>query len=273
MPDLDELTGFGPGLGAPMLPPSEIRRRGDRLRRRRAGLVAAGGVLAVAVAIGTPVVALSGSDRDAPPPPPLTQPVNTARPVNWLQEIPSTFDVGVLPDDATFTFTTYDESAVDDFNLCGARIFSTSSVKPAPVDTAGATTGAPGTENTAGRTVALYRDDAEAHAALQKLRDGVENCPTDANGPGATLVNRIEESPLPADESFVYSQRAQMDVDLLSDLTVIQVARIGNALYIGIEAGGPGDEQSVAQAVRRLATLSAPVLSAMDATFSAAAVS
>ena len=29
MPDLDELHGFDPTLGAPLLPPSEIRRRGE----------------------------------------------------------------------------------------------------------------------------------------------------------------------------------------------------------------------------------------------------
>ena len=56
MPDLNDLDHFDQGLPhMDFLPPSEIRRRGNRLRRRRTALVATGGVLAAAIAIGAPL--------------------------------------------------------------------------------------------------------------------------------------------------------------------------------------------------------------------------
>ena len=45
------------------LPASEVRRRGDRMRRRNTALATVGGVVAAAVFIGTPVALMSGNDN------------------------------------------------------------------------------------------------------------------------------------------------------------------------------------------------------------------
>ena len=52
------------------LPASEVRRRGDRLRRRNTALAVAGGTVAAMTAIGVPV-ALSQDGTDARPDPGL----------------------------------------------------------------------------------------------------------------------------------------------------------------------------------------------------------
>jgi hypothetical protein len=279
MPDpIEELENFNQqGLHVNPLPASEVRRRGDRMRRRNTALATVGAGAAAVVLIATPLAVANHDSTSSRPLSPSSQGTDgtaSAAPTPWLQAIPPGFDLGALPADASFEFDTSDGSVVDDVTLCGVPVFSTTSNDPVgpAIDTEGATYGEPGTESMAGRTLALYRDDADAHAALEALRTGVENCPEDPNGRGATLVNRFEDSPLPADESFVYSQRSRMDADLFADLYVIQVARVGNAVYISADGGGPGDEQAVAAAVQRAATLSAPVLSDLDATFSEAAV-
>ncbi|TNM40375.1 hypothetical protein FHP29_09955 [Nocardioides albidus] len=65
---IDELTRFGAGLAGGDMPLSaaEVRRRGDRIRRRRTALVAGGAAVAVA-AVTVPVLLVSGPtgpDRD-----------------------------------------------------------------------------------------------------------------------------------------------------------------------------------------------------------------
>ena len=59
MPDNDDLSsftdGFSEGMHVNPLPASEVRRRGDRMRRRNTTLATVGGVVAAAVFIGTPV--------------------------------------------------------------------------------------------------------------------------------------------------------------------------------------------------------------------------
>jgi hypothetical protein len=279
MPDpIEELENFNQqGLHVNPLPASEVRRRGDRMRRRNTALMTVGSVAAAVVLIATPLAVAhhdSTTSRPLSPSSQGTDGTTSAAPTPWLEAIPPGFDLGVLPADATFEFDTSDGSVVDDVTLCGVPVFSTTSNDPLgpAIDTEGATYGEPGTESSAGRTLALYRDDADAHAALEALRTGVENCPEDPNGRGATLVNRFEDSPLPADSSFVYSQQAQLDADLLGDLTVVQVAQVGNALYLATEHTSAGGDQVVASEVQRLAALSAPVLSDMAATFSEAAV-
>ncbi|WP_435772093.1 hypothetical protein [Nocardioides sp. SYSU DS0651] len=64
MPDpLEELARFGAGLEGGDMPLSapEVRRRGDRIRRRRNALVA-GGVAVAVTAVAVPVLALASSD-------------------------------------------------------------------------------------------------------------------------------------------------------------------------------------------------------------------
>ena len=96
MPDndpLESLDNFPEGLHVDSLPASEVRRRGDRMRRRNTALATVGGVVAAAVFIGTPVALMSGNDDDSVDPPtvPADVPEPTTPSAEWLTEIPAEF--------------------------------------------------------------------------------------------------------------------------------------------------------------------------------------
>ena len=98
MPDndpLESLDNFPEGLHVDSLPASEVRRRGDRMRRRNTALATVGGVVAAAVFIGTPVALMSGNDKDTvdPAPSPPTPSVTEDGQPGWLTEIPAEFPV------------------------------------------------------------------------------------------------------------------------------------------------------------------------------------
>ena len=254
------------GLNVNPLPASEVRRRGTRMRRRNNAIAAVGAVAVIAV-VATPLAVVASSGDHAEPGPldsPSPSPTQTVR-TDWLQTIPGSFDIAALPASATFRFTARDASVVDDFTLCGVPTFSTRSNDPVgpAVDTAGAGYGEPGTDGNAGRTVALYENDQVAAKALDAVRHGVESCPTDQEAKGAPVVYAAVDTELPADDSFVFTQQTRMDKDLLADLTVIQFARVGNAVYVATDHTSAGGPQVADAEVRRLAEWSAPVLSDM----------
>lgn len=255
------------GMNVNPLPASEVRRRGTRLRRRNNALAAVGALAVVAV-IATPLAVVArGGDHAEPGPGPVDSPSPTRTvQAEWLQAIPGDFDLTALPADATFAFTARDDSVVDDLTLCGVPTFSTRSSDPVgpAVDTAGAFYGEAGTESSAGRTLALYQSDKIAAKALDAIRHGVETCPVEQQpGGGAPLVRDSVPADLATDESYVFTQQSRMDKDLLADLTVFQVARVGNALYLATNHTSAGGPQVVDAEVRRMATQSAPVLSDM----------
>ena len=262
---IEDLQNFHPeGLDVNPLPASEVRRRGNRRRHRNNALAAMGALAAVAV-IATPLaVAARGGDRPAPMPadPPSPSPTRTVQ-TAWLRTIPADFDLTTLPGEATFAFTARDASVVDDLTLCGVPTFSTRSDDPVgpAVDTRDAVYGEGGTESSAGRTLALYPSDRVAAKALDAIRHGVETCPVETQGSGAPLVHDTVDADLATDESFVFTQQSRMDKDLYADLTVFQVARVGNALYLATTHTSAGGPQVVDTEVQRMARMSAPVLS------------
>jgi len=253
------------GIDVNPLPASEVRRRGTRLRRRNNALAAAG-ALAVVLVVASPIAVLArgGDHADRVPVAPSPGQDRTSD-TAWKQEIPAGFDLTALPQGQSFRFQARAYSVVDDLTLCGRPTFSTGSNDPVgpALDTRGATYAEAGTDGNLGRTLALYPSDKVAAKALDAVRYGVESCPTDQQANGAPLVYATVDTDVPADESFVFTEQAQMDKDLLSDLTLWQVARVGNALYLATDHTSAGGPQVVDSQVQHLATLSAPVLSDM----------
>jgi len=69
MPDpIDELSNFEPGVPVNPMPAAEVRRRGDRLRRRNAALVVGGAALAVAL-VAIPIAVFAGGNDAGKPQP------------------------------------------------------------------------------------------------------------------------------------------------------------------------------------------------------------
>lgn len=234
------------------LPAAEVRRRGNRIRRRNNALATVGG-LAVVAAIAVPFAVFAGNQTSSNPP----QPAPSS--VDWHTTIPSSFDLTAVPAGSPVTFEAQDRPVADNVLICGESVFSTESAS----DGAGASYQEEGTESSAGRTLAVYADEQQASVALAGFRQGVESCPVDQAGQGVPLEYAVvSDAPSSADDGFVYSEQAH-DGDLYYDLNVVEVARVGNAIFVGNTQGGPGGSDLVAAGMLRLADLSDPVLTQM----------
>jgi len=266
VPDpIEELRHFTPGGDVDPLPASEVRRRGDRRRRRTNALATVGGVAAVAALVVPLSLAARGTDRSVPQPiGPSTASSSPVPGLAWRHRIPAGFDLTALPAGTTFTYTAGDTGAVDPMRLCGTTVLDTGPGAEVPVaDRRGAVHSEAGTGSASARTLALYPSAAAAAKVLGAVEDAVRACPVQHQHPGAPLVHDVVDTTLPVDDSFVFTQQARMDARLYADLTVVEVARVGNALYVATASTSAGGPQVVDTEVRRLAEQSAPVLGEM----------
>jgi hypothetical protein len=268
MPDpIEELQNFNQqGLHVNPLSASEVRRRGDRMRRRNTALAAVGGIAAAVIVIATPLAVVANHDTDSSPSlPPASQPTPSTDQTAWLQKVPAGFPLaeglsggespGHLPGSGP---------AVADLTFCGVSTWSATSDAPVKAVDFDGVAFRGESEDSRSRVLSLYVDDTAAQRALDAIRAGVEACPQDPNGSGAPLVLDVVPADLAADDSIVFTQQSQMDVGLLADLTVFQVARVGNALYVATQYTSAGGQQVVDAEVQRMAGLSAAVLSDMS---------
>ena len=260
MPDLNDLDHFDQGLPQmDLLPPSEIRRRGDRLRRRRTALVAASGVLAAAIAIGTPVVALSGSGSDRgdrgvevatdPPSPVRTEPVG-----GWTTIVPKGFPLlaGFADEGARASHSLDGDPAVPAGCQSGFAGFTDGLVASYQGDS----------EDREVRILAVDPDAATASAQLAQFRAAVEACTAYA---GTGRVVGVHPADLGTQESMAFSEQVQVDPGLFSDLSLTVIGRTGNAIYVDYSYGAVGGDQQVAAEIARLTEKSAGPVAAMCA--------
>ncbi len=245
MPDLHDFDDFDQGLPAMDLPPAaEIRKRGDRMRRRRTAIIAAGGALAVALAIGAPVVATSGGGEDhsiepiGTPTPSITP---DSPPTEWVTEVPADFPLA-----AGFPtpYETPPRPAGSELTPTCGTWFSGAFADSDVLTYTGES------EDRAQRWLILFADEDAARASLDQARASVAACPTDgvSGPPGSGIAQVYDEVDvdLGTDDSFAWSQQVQHDDGLVSDLTLVQVARTGNALLVESHYGAPGGEAVVA---------------------------
>ena len=87
MPDpIEELSNFEPGVPVNPMPAAEVRRRGDRLRRRNTALVVGGAALAVAL-VAVPIAVFAGGDDGGTPAP--ANPALTSDVLLTADEVPA----------------------------------------------------------------------------------------------------------------------------------------------------------------------------------------
>ena len=256
MPDLHDFDDFDQGLPAmDLLPAAEIRRRGDRMRRRRTALVAAGGVLAVAVAVGTPVIAFSGGGDDrgvAPvdsPTPSITPDVGDTA---WVTSVPGDFpltagfpDPDAEPSDALANDPAVPATCASFEGVADSRVVTYEGES----------------EDRAVRYLVLYPDAATAERQLSYFRNAQGSCPADAAGPDFEYAS--ENTEVGTDEAWVLTEQVRLDDDLLSDLTMSLVARTGNAIYVDMSYGSAGGADVVAEQSTRLEQRSVGPLQSM----------
>lgn len=265
MPELDDVfaTFRTEGTTVDPMPAAQVRRRGDRRRRRNHALASLGGVAAAFLVIGTPLAVLDSGDRDAPAPPIASSP---AAP-QWRQTVPGSFDLtpGINGADPAGNVTQESAPAVATIERCGEVVFDATD---GTVDVLGASyRPAEPTDTGADRTLALYPDARAADQALTRIRTAATGCDTEEYGAGDTRVHELVGSRLPADDSAVLIERIRFAGEEFfnGELTVVQVARVGNALLVteGFSAGPGADDRLVADEVRRHREQVVDVLDAM----------
>ncbi|QIG41358.1 hypothetical protein G5V58_16480 [Nocardioides anomalus] len=265
MPDLHDLDHFDQGLPRmDTLPASEIRRRGDRLRRRRTALATAGGVLAAAVAIGTPVLALAGDGPGRGTEPSFaTQPATTQPATTTPRTEPAGGWTTTVRDDFPLTAGFADEQARTSHSLDGdpAVPAGCQTSFDGYTDSLVATYQGTDSEDRGVRILAVYPDAAAAENQLAAVRSAVEACEPRKLNQGTTMVHGlVGDVGLGTEEAFAVTEQVQHDDGLLSDLSISVIGRTGNAVYVDYSFGSAGGDQvSTAEIARLVATSAEPV--------------
>lgn len=253
MPDLnDDLFSSFKDEGAPVqpLPASEVRRRGDRMRRRTNTLATVGGVAAALVAIATPLAIVtnqsdSSTDRDR-------DVAHQSPEVAWKQQVPSDLELrtGLPDDDPDNPAQSTSTPEVATIDVCGETAFdaddavAVSGAHWEPADPSGLTLD---------RTLALYADDTAARDVFATITDVVDSCPAeDPTAAGDTVRWQVTPSDLPADEAVVVTrgQYSAGDDDFALTTDYYVVARTGNALLVTLSAGVANDPDPSVDEVR-----------------------
>lgn len=271
----DPFSHFDPEVPMP-LSAADVRRRGDRLRRRNTGLAIAGGVAVIAL-IAAPIAVFSGDDDTnavppaAPPtsavdsnPPPSTEPA----PTDLVTTIPDGFPLAAgLPEvnsESGEPTEVVRGGATTDFPLCQEAGFDPTT-SSAITDLAGVSYLAP--EDGRQRLLAVWDDVEGARTALDGVRQTLAGC--EAQGV------RYSEKTSPYDEpSTVFTVQysafgdfSQGD-ELAIGLGVIEAVQVRNALYLArYDNEGGASDDAVAAAVERSADQSGGAVSAVQGVF------
>ncbi|WP_121258196.1 hypothetical protein [Nocardioides ferulae] len=251
MPDpFEELETFKQrGLPVDPLPATEVRRRGDRMRRRNNALTAVGGIAAATILVATPLaLATDGGSRSDRPIPPASQGTDGSdgSETGWRSSIPGGFPLTYgMPER-----NAYDGSEVK--SVPGYRIES--GVAPCggdnldvdyPVAMVDAVSvSARQEEGGIERNLLLYEDADAAATVLEEFQGRFEGeCPAPRNGPGSALLSAAV-----GDETLVYVDRWRSEGELTADGYLHLLVRVGNAvLHESTFFGGAGDQAVVAQ--------------------------
>ncbi len=247
----DPFSRFDPEVPVP-LSASDIRRRGDRLRRRNAGLAAAAGVAVLAL-IAVPIaVTSSGGDGAIAPAVPVKTATDTPTPdpapADLVTRIPDGFPLdadlpGTNEDGSPVTVDT--EAQAGDFRLCENAGFAPGS--PGPTDLAAVTYS--GGEDYRDRMLSVWDDVAGARAGLESVRETLNGCADDR------IVYTEEQSQWEGDSVVFSVQVAGPDGEPqggpLFSLEIVQAVRVENALYLARNGGETGGAGAVTSGVER----------------------
>lgn len=292
MSDLFEpLRGLAEEPARP-LPPDEVRRRGDGLRRRRTALqslaaacavavVATGAAVAVDVtrsderpggpATGVPLPSATSSSTPgstSSPTPTATEPAAPTSPAGGGARIPASFplDLG-LEDvrndgDADVSGPARDLRLLGDLRVCGAPGYT-----PAVTATDRLTFIAAMPEYVRARDLSTYPDVATARAAAADLVSAYEDCPTfSPDGGETTVTNTVAPADL-GQESWAVTQTSETaQFGPMLGQEVVHVVRVGAAVLVAVtNSEGPGAmfPDRLAESVADDAAALEPVVAAM----------
>lgn len=231
------------------LPAHEVRRRGDRLRRRNTALAVAGGTVAALVAVGVPVALTQGGEDTRDSLPVATAPSSQ---VAWRTVVPDDFPIteGFPSPDAGGRTTTgaYEPQAV---GPCAGPAWDVSDA----LDSLAAVYQDP-SQGGLDRVVAVFADDAAAAARLDALQQEVTTCsPTGRPSVSAELL----ASDL-GDQSVVFVN----GYDETGEGFLHEAVRVGNAVLYSTSSFQSAGDPAVVEQTRELEQdRSAEVVAAM----------
>lgn len=207
MPDpIDELENFSL-TGTPMnpLPAAEVRRRGNRIRRRNNALATVGGLAVVAI-IAAPFALAAGGGQES-------DQIQPAPPVDWVTTIPADFPLSAQMPDGTEESASYEQRFTD---VCEGQSWTP------PAESRQALYIDP-MEGGQDRTIAVYADDAAAEEAVYALASRVADCAVETDGsfPTTSALDVLD-----GDQAVAYVNRYTDG----GDADVVRVVRVGNAV-------------------------------------------
>ena len=257
MPEHDPFESLRATMNTPSsdlhpLPATEVRRRGDRLRRRNTALAVAGGTVAAMTAIGVPVALSQAGPADGDSGLVATDGPSEGA-FQWRTDVPEDFPLTdgfpVEEPDRTQVLTEYQPQAVGPcasgpaWDVSGA-LESLQAVYTDP------------SEGGMDRVVSVFADDTAAADALEELRTQAETCRPQGRP-------RVSAQVLTSDlgeESVVFVN----SYDNTGEGLLHQVVRVGNAvLYSTSYFQGAGDPTVVEGEREREQDRSATAVSAM----------
>lgn len=271
-----DLANFNsPGLAVEPLPPSEVRRLGDRLRRRRNAAAAVAGVAAVAVVAGPLALLSSGDGRVGPGPGP-----GVSTPVSPDVFLPSPTDpnrIDIEAAEISFRFPLPlgwprdSEAEREELGLEGPSrnldilVFAgcnTTFDDPAYVDRLRADW--TDVEDYRSRQLTTYADTARATAAVKALTDFFRSCPTEDFDDGYSRLGQVVRTEV-GHESWALVRHFERGGAPAVGLEIIHVIRVGRAVLIDTAAneGGAGPDRE-GEVQRHLDAMSASVASPVE---------
>lgn len=250
----DTLKHLDEGPARPALPASEVRRRGDRMRRRRGAMQALGATLAVVTIVGGGF-AVGGelTDGARPVPPPASQgpsPVDPKPEDDWRTAIPADFplDQGFPEADFSESELTPPGPDVQPFEYveaCEKGVFPTIQARE------GLGTVFQQPEDMRSRLLTTYADADEAHGVLTAVVQGFDACPRESYGgvPESVALTEVRETGV-GDEGYAIVRTYESGGHPAIGLGQIHVVRVGNALLLlSTSNEGGGTKQDVERQV------------------------
>lgn len=242
----EELKNLGnEGPPAHPLPAAEVRRRGDRMRRRRTALSVAGATVAVALIASGGLFVGQNLTGSAPDRGPATQAPSPTPTTSWLTEIPEGMSI---TDELS-------EPGGDN----GAREVTTEADAPwmldpcrdggsadDPVRTDFLSVGQPGPARFEGRQLGVYENADVAKEAMGGFRDEIGECQVYVADDGISEARTLPYGgAVPgADESLVVVDHAYTSGLKMTLATHFLAVRVGNAVFLMVLDGEFGMSQN-----------------------------
>ena len=235
---LDQLHNFDLGGHVNPLPPADVRRRGDRIRRRNNAFAAVGAAAAVAL-IATPLALIAGNDDNrpspAPAPPSPSQTVTNDSEIGEpaLVTIPEGFDLtSTMFPDATEgePEASKDATGLTQIEYCSKPLFA----KGSEVDRLAANSSAE-SEGGDARELRVYNSNAEASAELDRIRSQADACETE-QFTTTTWIHSAAPATL-GEESYLLTTTYEDSGLAVPGADIQYAARVGNAVVLSVVSG------------------------------------